>query len=95
MIDFKRINAAALPMLPALTARWLPDGRRRGDEWVALNPRRDDRKPGSFSVNLVTGKWADFASGDKGGDPVSLAAFLAGTSQAEAARNLAVMLGVS
>ena len=94
-LDFIAINAAALPMLPALVARWLPDGRRRGDEWVARNPRRSDRTPGSFSVNLVTGKWADFASGDKGGDVVSLAAFLAGSGQAEAARNLADMLGVA
>lgn len=93
--DFAAINAAALPMLPALAARWLPDGRRRGDEWVARNPRRSDRTPGSFSVNLITGKWADFASGDKGGDVVSLAAFLARSGQAEAARNLADMLGVA
>ena len=43
---------------------------------------------------MNTGKWADFASGDRGGDVVSLAAYLAGTGQAEAARNLADMLRV-
>lgn len=93
-IDFGRINSAALNVLPSLLSRWLPDGRRAGHEWVARNPRRADRKAGSFSVNMTTGKWADFASGDRGGDVVSLAAFLAGTSQADAARNLADMLGV-
>lgn len=93
-IDFQRINSAALPVLPSLLSRWLPDGRREGHEWVARNPRRADRRLGSFRVNMNTGKWADFATDDRGGDVVSLAAYLAGTGQAEAARNLADMLGV-
>ena len=46
----------------------------RGHEWVAKNPTRADRHAGSFSVNLRSGKWADFATGDKGGDVVALAA---------------------
>jgi hypothetical protein len=95
VIDFHRVNAAALGALPSLLARWLPDGRRMGHEWVARNPTRADRKPGSFRVNLRTGRWADFATGDAGGDPVSLAAYLSGTGQAEAARALADMLGVT
>ncbi len=93
-IDFAAINDAALAVLPALAARWLPDGKRRGHEWIARNPRRDDRRAGSFSVNLATGKWADFASGDRGGDVISLAAFLSGSRQIDAARNLAEMLRV-
>jgi hypothetical protein len=44
---------------------------------------------------VKTGRWADFATGDRGGDPVSLAAFLAGIGQAEAARRLAAMLELS
>ena len=93
--DFDAVNAAALASLPALCARWFPDGRRRGDEWVARNPKRADRRPGSFKVNLETGRWADFALPDaRGGDPVSLAAYLTGSSQAEAAARLAEMLGV-
>ena len=94
-IDFERINTAALAALPSILARWMPDGRREGREWVARNPRRDDRRLGSFRVNLDTGRWADFATGDKGGDVVSLAAFLARSNQVEAARNLAVMLGIA
>ena len=93
-INFEHINRAALPALPALCARWLPDGRRIGREWIARNPHRDDRRAGSFSVNLSSGRWGDFATGDRGGDPVSLAAFLHGLSQAEAARRLAEMLGL-
>ena len=93
-VDFARINSAALPMLPALLNRWLPGGRREGGEYVACNPTRADRRPGSFCINLRTGKWADFATGDGGGDVISLAAYLSGKSQAEAARALADMLGV-
>ena len=93
-IDFRTINLAALDDLPAILARWLPRGRIDGDEYVALNPRRADRRLGSFKINLRTGRWADFATNDSGGDPVSLAAYLAGCGQAEAARRLAAMLGL-
>jgi hypothetical protein len=93
--DFARVNAAALSVLPALLDRWLPDGRKFGVEWVARNPTRSDRRHGSFSVNTRTGRWADFATGDRGGDVISLAAYLHGLRQAEAARKLADMLGLA
>jgi hypothetical protein len=91
-IDFSAVNAAALAVLPTLLKRWLPDGRRQGKEYVARNPHRDDRHLGSFCINLNTGRWADFATGDRGGDPVSLAAYLFDLGQVEAARRLADML---
>ena len=94
-LDFAAINSAALAELPTLVRRWAPDGYRAGAEWIARNPRRTDKRPGSFKVNLRTGKWADFATGDKGGDVISLAAYVANVSQGEAARQLADMLGVS
>ena len=93
-VDFAAINAAALRELPTLLARWLPDGRANGREYEGRNPRRADRHPGSFRVSLRSGRWSDFATGDRGGDPVSLAAYLHGLSQIEAARRLADMLGV-
>ena len=93
-LDFDGINSAALSALPSLLARWLPGGKCHGREYFARNPQRADRAPGSFAVNLVTGKWADFATGDRGGDPISLAAFLFDLSQGEAARRLAEMLGI-
>jgi hypothetical protein len=77
-----------------LVKRWLPDGRREGHEWVARNPTRADRRPGSFKVNLRSGRWADFANDQKGGDAISLAAHLYGLSQLEAARKLAGMLNL-
>jgi hypothetical protein len=93
-INFAAVNAAALSALPSLVRRWLPDGHVAGREYTARNPRRADRHTGSFRVNMDTGKWADFATDDRGGDVISLAAFLSGTGQGEAARNLAAMLGV-
>lgn len=94
-IDFKVVNEVALRSLPVLLARWLPDGRMEGHEFVARSPRRNDRNHGSFKVSLVSGKWCDFATGDAGGDLVSLVSYLAGLSQAEAARRLATMLGIT
>jgi hypothetical protein len=93
-IDFTEINRAALAAFPAVLARVLPGGKHIGAEIVALNPRRADRRLGSFKVNRYNGRWADFATGDKGGDPVSLVAYLADVSQADAARLLARMLGI-
>src|SRR2546423_13882559 len=94
-IDFDAVNQAARSSLPSLLAQWLPDGRREGHEWVARNPTRSDRALGSFKVNLRTGYWADFATGDKGGDAISLAAYLHGLSQLGAACKISEMLGLS
>lgn len=88
-IDFAAVAAAALSAAERLVPQWLPAGRRNGHEWVAPNPTRSDRHAGSFSVNLTTGAWADFATGDKGGDLVALRAFLSGQTQLQAAREIA------
>ena len=55
---------------------WLPHGKMEGDEWVCLNPTRNDNKEGSFKVNLITGKWNDWADHQAGTDVVSLYAYL-------------------
>jgi hypothetical protein len=93
-IDFERINRVALLALPVLLRRWLPDGRLHGREFIARNPTRNDRHAGSFSINVATGAWADFATGDKGGDVVSLFAYLRGVRQGDAASELARLLGI-
>src|SRR5207253_1161955 len=97
-IDFAQVNRAAIAVLPALLRRWLPDGLYRGREYVALNPTRADTRRGSFKIVIAgprAGVWADFATGDRGGDVVSLAAYLGRCSQSEAARQLLAMLGLS
>jgi hypothetical protein len=96
-IDFDRINAEALLCLEAVCHRLLPGGLREDNEYLALNPRRADRHLGSFRINLANGRWADFALADKsarGGDPISLVAYVLNIRQSEAARGLMRMLGM-
>ena len=94
-INYRRIAAAARSNSVAIVAHWLPRGRREGHEWCSLNPRREDRRLGSFRINLRTGAWCDFALPDaRGGDLTSLAAYLYGLSQQEAALAVARMLGI-
>lgn len=77
IIDFDKINANAANAIPGLVSHWLPGGVRKGKEWVSTNPNRaSDERPGSFSVNIHNGKWADFAADEKGGDIISLCAYL-------------------
>lgn len=94
-ISFSRIADAALRSAEAICHRWLPDGRRDGGEWIARNPTRNDHRPGSFKVNLHTGKWSDFAVDRRGGDLIALAAYLFNLNQADAAVRVAEMLGVN
>jgi hypothetical protein len=93
-IAFRKIADAALGHVETLVHRWLPDGRREGVEWVAINPTRNDKRRGSFKVNTITGRWCDFATGASGGDLVSLAAYLFRLKQGEAARKVAEAVGV-
>jgi hypothetical protein len=93
-IAFRRIADAARHRAVLILLRWLPGGRREGTEWVCRNPTRDDRRRGSFKVNIVTGKWGDFATGECGGDLVSLAAYLFELPQGEAALRVAEMIGI-
>jgi len=93
-IDFDRVKDAALGHAETIVRELLPGGRREGSEWAARNPRRADRRPGSFKVNLTTGRWGDFATGDRGGDLISLAAFVSGCDQRKAAIELADALGI-
>ncbi len=94
-VNFARVHQAALDAgLENLLRRWLP-GRVISGEFTARNPRRADRRPGSFRINCRSGQWADFATGDRGGDAVSYLAFITGTGQVEAARRLAEAIGIS
>ena len=94
-IDFKSIASAALSRAPSLVPAWLPDGRRNGCEWAACNPRRADRSIGSFTINLRTGRWADFAVDDaRGNDLISLKAYLLNVNQGVAARYLSEEIGL-
>lgn len=96
-INFAAVNRAAVSALPTILARLAPGGKIVSREYIALNPTRGDRRPGSFKVHMFgrrAGAWSDFATGARGGDPVSLVAYLEDVTQAEAARFLGRMLGI-
>jgi len=86
-LDFEGLARHLLGKARNLLPLWLPGGALRGAEWCCgdLRGERGD----SLKVNVNTGKWADFATGDKGGDLVSLYAAIHGIKQAEAAKRLA------
>ncbi len=94
-LDFKKINSLALAQAEFIVSHYAPDGKLNGREWVARNPNRNDSKAGSFSINVDTGVWCDFATDDKGGDLVSYVAYVLRISQGDAFKTLAHYLGVS
>ena len=91
---FERVGRAALPYVTVILDRLGVTYRQAGVEVQMLNPLRDDRKFGSFSINTRTGLWSEFATAKSGRDVISLVAYLRGTRQIEAAKELATMLGV-
>ncbi len=93
-LDFLKIAAAARAYALPILQKILPGGRLLGDEYVVRNPGRADRKSGSFKINIKSGCWADFATDARGGDIISLVAYLEGVNQGKAARLLASMLGM-
>ncbi|WP_235034905.1 hypothetical protein [Roseomonas sp. 18066] len=95
-VDFAAINQAALARWQDVLGRLLPGGRAHGNEWIVGSLRGEAGY--SLKVRLRgsrMGVWCDFATGESGGDPVSLAAAVAGVSQSEGARQLARMLGMT
>jgi len=96
-LDFRGVAEAALRQGFELVMRWLPDAKRAGSaEVTAANPRRPTSDgSGGFSINWRTGRWADFAGDAKGGDLLSLCAYLFHNGdQGAACRALAAELGV-
>ena len=71
----------------------LPNGIKQGREYVAFNPTRVDRNLGSFRININTQKWADFATEDRGGDLISLWAYVRNINNLEAATQILKLLG--
>ncbi len=91
--DFKTIADLAKSSSLTIVSYLCPHGKREGHEWVALNPTRHDKSLGSFRINLRTGKWADFATGDRGGDLIALWAYIKDIGQYEAMKQIKALLG--
>lgn len=90
-IDFAGLAAGLLDRAEFWVAQWLPDGQRRGSEYTCGSLIGGAGQ--SCSVNLRSGAWADFATGDKGGDLISLYAAIRGIGMGQAARDLMEQLG--
>jgi putative DNA primase/helicase len=92
--DFEKVKNAALASAEAICRHYLPDGKREGGEWVGRNPTRQDKSLGSFKVNLNTGQWCEFATGDKGGDLIAFVAYILGVKMGQACKELAQFIGL-
>lgn len=91
-----RVAAAALADFDGVMGFFgLTGGKNSGREYLPKNPTRNDHKPGSLSINRDSGAWSDFATSDRGGDLVALAAYILGVRQIEAAEKLAGHLGIA
>ena len=67
-----RVHQKLLSNIETVLSDWL-EGEIKSGEYAAINPLRDDSSTGSFSINLTTGVWKDFAVDDFAGhDLVSL-----------------------
>ena len=92
-IDFTQVKNYLKGREEVILRRLLPTGKKAGNEYVALNPKRSDAHLGSFRINTTTWKWADFATGDKGGDIISLYAYIKSVNQLTAAKELLRLIG--
>jgi len=86
-IRFKDLAEALLARADQLVPAWLPGGRRHGHEYACGSVQGGEGT--SCSVNLVTGAWGDFATGEQGGDLVSLYAAAHGLEMGKAALQVA------
>ena len=85
-MNFQEINEQLRAHIGTIVADICPGGATSGQEYVAAGI--NGGKGRSFSVNLNTGKWADFATSDRGGDIISLYARARGINNGEAAKEL-------
>ena len=92
MLDYPTINRSALAQLPMILPDLLPGGKILGREYRCGGLSGGDGQ--SFGINLETGRWSDFATGDAGGDVIGLIAVIKGLSQSEAARLLSERIGM-
>ena len=64
-VDFNKLNEYLLNHIYRLIVDFVPGGKQRGREYIAGSIHGGDGS--SFSINLDTGKWADFANPDHRG----------------------------
>ncbi len=92
-INFSQVKNFLKGYEEAILRQLLPVGKTAGSKYIALNPTRNDKNLGSFKINTTTYKWADFATGDKGSDIISLYAYIKSVNQLTAAKELLRLVG--
>jgi len=88
MANFAQIKRKYRENPIAVLQQLVRQGKIEGSDYVALNPRRKDSKLGSFRIDINTGRFHDFATGDKGGSIIDLATFIYNCGIVEAAQHL-------
>jgi hypothetical protein len=91
-----------MALIVPVLRRLAPEGELRADgEYYMLNPRRADRRLGSFKFNVTSGAWSDFAvdGGEQtekasGRWPASLIAYVEDITYGEAFLRLEALLGL-
>lgn len=82
----KSLKAQLLEQSDRLLLTWFPNGRQAGREWFVGNLRGDIGE--SLKINLDTGVWSDFATGETGACLISLYAAKQGVHYQKAASEL-------
>ena len=84
--DFQRLNSQLLSSGHTFLKGFFPNGVIKGNYFLigSLN----GEKGSSLRVNLKTGQWQDFATGDKGTDLISLYAARKGITQGASFKEL-------
>jgi predicted P-loop ATPase len=85
-MDFKQLANNLLQNQSVLLPSWLPGGKLNGREYECGN--LSGTAGSSLKVNTETGVWADFATGEKGSDLISLYSAIKNIKQSEAYREL-------
>ena len=91
-IKFRELADALLAQVDTLVPAWLHGGHRSVNEWICGGLSGGAGR--SCSVNMVTGKWADFSSDEKGNDLLGLYAAIHNLSSGKAAVQVARELGL-
>lgn len=85
-MDFCGLADRLLADADRLLAQWLPAGKRIGAEYRVGSLAGEAGQ--SLSINVRTGRWADFHTGERGGDLIDLYAAIHGLELGEAYREL-------
>jgi putative DNA primase/helicase len=95
MANFRKIKETYRQNPLNVLKQLIPNGKIEGNDYVVANPRRNDRRSGSFRIDIATGRFNDFATGDRGGDIIDLAKFVYNCNAVTAVDKLSWLLSFS